>query len=73
MYLLEKNVFYNDLRDPSAIDYSALILDWLRQDPVHTGIYARDSHAADMESTQFLDLECCVGKRYLYCHQVSLI
>ncbi|GLT38817.1 hypothetical protein SLA2020_130390 [Shorea laevis] len=28
-YFLIENVFYNDLRDPSAIDYSKSILDWL--------------------------------------------
>lgn len=28
-YFLIENVFYNDLRDPSAIDYSEPILDWL--------------------------------------------
>ncbi|XP_062161552.1 snRNA-activating protein complex subunit-like isoform X2 [Alnus glutinosa] len=29
-YFLVEDVFYNDLRDPSAIDYSKPIFDWLR-------------------------------------------
>eukprot|EP01018_Ginkgo_biloba_P025720 Gb_05446 [translate_table: standard] len=29
-YFLIENVFYNDLRDPMAIDYSSPIIDWVR-------------------------------------------
>ncbi|GAB2295654.1 hypothetical protein Dimus_029808 [Dionaea muscipula] len=32
-YFLIEDVFYNDLRDPSAIDYSTPILDWLKNSP----------------------------------------
>ncbi|KAK9265502.1 hypothetical protein L1049_001740 [Liquidambar formosana] len=30
-YFLIEDVFYNDLRDPSAIDYSEPIFDWLKK------------------------------------------
>ncbi|GAB2210045.1 hypothetical protein Droror1_Dr00015298 [Drosera rotundifolia] len=32
-YFLVDDIFYNDLRDPTAIDYSRPILDWLKNSP----------------------------------------
>ncbi|KAI5065441.1 hypothetical protein GOP47_0020136 [Adiantum capillus-veneris] len=68
-YFRIENVFYNDMRDPDAIDYSYPILKWMH-DQVLSGLRSSlNAHAADMATTQFLDLEFRVGKRYIYCHQ----
>lgn len=69
-YFHIENVFYNDLRDPTAIDYSIPILDWLNKQAVgEMRSNYSTSYAADMASTQFLDLQCRVGMQYVYCHQ----
>ncbi|MCO5608524.1 hypothetical protein L7F22_062735 [Adiantum nelumboides] len=68
-YFRVENVFYNDMRDPSAIDYSHPVLKWMYDQELNGLRSSVNARAADMATTQFLDLEFRVGKRYVYCHQ----
>lgn len=67
-YFHIENFYYNDLRDPAATDYSIPILKWMH-DQVLSGLRNSVAYSADMATTQFLDLQCRVGRRYVYCHQ----
>ncbi|KAH7429513.1 hypothetical protein KP509_09G053200 [Ceratopteris richardii] len=68
-YFCIENVFYNDMRDPDAIDYSDPILKWMHYQGSKGLCNPYGTRAADMATTSFLDLEFRVGKQYTYCHQ----
>ncbi|XP_048583981.1 snRNA-activating protein complex subunit 3 isoform X2 [Nematostella vectensis] len=58
-----EEVFYNDMRDPSCKDYSALIKDWSKENGV--GIFTSQK----METKRFDELVVRLGYPYVYCHQ----
>lgn len=61
-----ENIFYDDMRDDSAIRYSQEIMDW-SQKPGR-GIDVVYQQMA-METVRFIDLSIKMGKPYLYQHQ----
>eukprot|EP01129_Flabellula_baltica_P007532 TRINITY_DN2944_c0_g1_i1.p1 TRINITY_DN2944_c0_g1~~TRINITY_DN2944_c0_g1_i1.p1 ORF type:complete len:365 (-),score=80.99 TRINITY_DN2944_c0_g1_i1:607-1626(-) len=63
-----EDVFYNDGRDPENLDYSDQIIKWAGNS--RKSFYRERKYSKKpMEETRFVDLELCVGKDYLYCHQ----
>lgn len=63
-YIFIENVFYNDLRDPTSIDYSRVVLDWVEKKKYGTGFTT-----VDMNMVQMRDLYIRQNESYLYCHQ----
>ncbi|RWS15657.1 snRNA-activating protein complex subunit 3-like isoform X1 [Dinothrombium tinctorium] len=59
------NIFYNDMRDNSNIDYSQIIIEWSQEAGRGIGPFK----SANMESTKFEDLEIQLGYPYVYVHQ----
>eukprot|EP00850_Spirogloea_muscicola_P000925 SM000003S11170 [mRNA] locus=s3:1358625:1363171:- [translate_table: standard] len=69
-YFVIEDVFYNDLRDAEAEDYSAAVREWrASQAEASDGAPPRPWAAKDMHATTFADLRLRVGALYLYCHQ----
>eukprot|EP00850_Spirogloea_muscicola_P023688 SM000378S14276 [mRNA] locus=s378:67686:71323:- [translate_table: standard] len=69
-YFVIEDVFYNDLREAEAEDYSAAVRDWrASQAEAWDGAPPRPWAAKDMHATTFADLRLRVGALYLYCHQ----
>ncbi|XP_045216380.2 snRNA-activating protein complex subunit 3-like [Mercenaria mercenaria] len=58
------DVFYNDLREDDARDYSKEIREWASQPPRN-----KNYETKRMEDTTFLDLTVKLGAPYLYMHQ----
>ncbi|XP_004347455.1 hypothetical protein CAOG_04708 [Capsaspora owczarzaki ATCC 30864] len=70
-YFFIEGVFFNDMRDPAAVDYSRSVLDWINEPgkmrATHTGL--GNFAAASMHDVRFEDLTIRLGQPYLYCHQ----
>ncbi|XP_066993766.1 snRNA-activating protein complex subunit 3 isoform X2 [Anabrus simplex] len=62
-FLFIEDVFYNDLRDPRNIDYSAVIRNWAE------GKKLGPFHVSDMSKTKFEDLTLRLGFPYVFQHQ----
>jgi snRNA-activating protein complex subunit 3 len=65
-----ENVFYNDMRDPMARDYSQVIMEWARDRLIKTPNVGNMT-SRSMEYVTFQDLDIRLGFPYLYCHQGS--
>lgn len=61
MYIGE--TFYNDMRYPSNVDYSEVVMAWARQRDLYLGKKQK------MEETKIFDLTVKLGYPYLYQHQ----
>eukprot|EP01080_Neovahlkampfia_damariscottae_P012307 gene12307-5981_t len=68
-YFFIENVFYNDLRNKNAIDYSNDIIEWSKSNESFQKISPLPFYKKDMEETTLFDLQLRVGEKYLYCHQ----
>lgn len=64
-FIFIENVFYNDLRDPGAMDYSKLIRPWLAK----YGDSRAEPATADMATARLEDLSLRLNYPYLYRHQ----
>jgi len=63
-----EGVFYNDMRDPNAKDYSKPVIDWINK-PQNKSPYCGIVSAKNMHTESFNDLNLRIGKQYLYTHQ----
>ena len=65
-----ENTFYNDMREPSNLDYSATIIAWA-QDPDRAFDVPAFSQfkSADMATTHIRDLNVRLNQPYAYVHQ----
>ena len=68
-YFFIENIFYNDLRNENAIDYSQNIIEWSKSNDSFQKISPLPFYKKKMEETNFFDLQLRVGEKYLYCHQ----
>lgn len=59
------DTFYNDMSDPTCIDYSEVIREWAKKSSRKVGPFK----TARMEETKFEDLEIRLGYPYVYLHQ----
>jgi hypothetical protein len=67
-----EGVFYDDLRQPSAIRLSDTVLDWLRADPSRATQRQLGSYrASSMAETTFADLSLRLGAHYFFQHQAD--
>ncbi|XP_076066585.1 proximal sequence element A Pbp49 isoform X2 [Oratosquilla oratoria] len=57
-------IFYNDMRDPTAKDYSSVIRSWAQRHE-----QCGEMKVANMEAVTFNELELRLGYPYLYLHQ----
>ncbi|CAG8742524.1 18536_t:CDS:2, partial [Acaulospora morrowiae] len=68
-YFFIENVFYNDLRDPRAIDYSKNIIEWVKEKNLYKqrglGLYS----SKKMEEMTFIELSIRLNYPYLFVHQ----
>ncbi|CAG8819924.1 26366_t:CDS:2 [Gigaspora margarita] len=68
-YFFIENVFYNDLRDPRAVDYSKNIIEWVKEKnrfrQPGLGLY----RSKTMENVTFNELSIKLNQPYLFVHQ----
>ncbi|RHZ80572.1 hypothetical protein Glove_134g246 [Diversispora epigaea] len=68
-YFFIEKVFYNDLRDPRAIDYSKNVIDWVKENDRYKqrglGLYTYKK----MENVKFNELSIRLNHPYLFVHQ----
>ncbi|KII66027.1 snRNA-activating protein complex subunit 3 [Thelohanellus kitauei] len=65
------NVFYNDMRDPSNIEYSKEIFDWISKQDKKDVEPFRYYTTSRMEGIRFSDLKLRLGYPYIYMHQFN--
>ncbi|KAJ3179161.1 small nuclear RNA activating complex, polypeptide 3 [Geranomyces variabilis] len=68
-YLYIDGVFYSDLRDPDAEDYSRPIRTWASAAPPGSKRGDTAMSMKEMEHTMFADLTVRCGRTYLFVHQ----
>jgi snRNA-activating protein complex subunit 3 len=71
-YFFIEGTFYNDMRNPSNIDYSKTVLQWLRENERYQEEDLGNGklfQSKKMEETRFYDLNIRLDEKYLYCHQ----
>ncbi|CAG8781793.1 17967_t:CDS:2, partial [Cetraspora pellucida] len=68
-YFFIENVFYNDFRDPRAVDYSRNIIEWVKEKDRYRqpglGLY----RSKIMEDVMFNELSIKLNQPYLFVHQ----
>jgi len=68
-YFFIENVFYNDMRAPTAIDYSQNVIEWVNQNNRYSlkslGVFRK----GDMDAMRFKDLIIRLNYPYYYVHQ----
>ncbi|XP_062516973.1 snRNA-activating protein complex subunit 3-like [Corticium candelabrum] len=69
-FLFIENIFYIDKRDPTARDYSRVIMDWASRRSLKTPNVGNMTSRL-MEGVTFRDINIRLGFPYLYCHQGS--
>ena len=75
-FLFIEGVFYNDMRTPNAVDYSAPLLEFQRKDklmapgaPTKMNIEGKGFTARDMDGVKFKDVPLVIGRPYVMTHQ----
>ncbi|CAG8476499.1 396_t:CDS:2 [Ambispora gerdemannii] len=68
-YFFIENTFYNDRRDPDALDYSENIINWVNENNRFEDPKLGRYQTKVMGETKFIDLSIRLNEPYLFCHQ----